>query len=141
MTSGTAIRTPVLLAALAGIAVLAIGLPFGAVHALHAHRLERADADLRRIATGLAGRALPDAAVLVGPGNVPQAVDPRWTAGPALPLSGMDDIGPDPWGNAYLVTAAASGATWVLSAGPDGIIQTPFAGEAPAGDDRAAAVR
>lgn len=34
---------------------------------------------------------------------------------------------PDPWGNAYLVNAdqfAAAGPVWIVSAGPDGIVQT-----------------
>jgi type II secretory pathway pseudopilin PulG len=47
----------------------------------------------------------------------------------------------DPWGNRYAVNignmlnnnnAALSYAVWVLSAGPDGIIQTPFNPNAPA---------
>jgi hypothetical protein len=50
--------------------------------------------------------------------------------------AGAQEIAPDPWGHRYLVNVGAidrsaaadssAGALWVLSAGPDGIIQTPF---------------
>lgn len=70
-------------------------------------------------------------------------------AGPYLP----EPPGPDPWGHQYVVNiglipsadappdeaGAAKYAVWVLSAGPDGIIQTPFrqliADATLAGDD------
>ncbi len=50
------------------------------------------------------------------------------------------DFPPDPWGNRYAVnignmlvsTATTSNAVWVLSAGRDGIIQTPWNPAAPA---------
>lgn len=45
----------------------------------------------------------------------------------------------DPWGNSYFVNAQGFGvanqAVLVLSAGPDGVIQTGSADAAPAGDD------
>lgn len=51
-------------------------------------------------------------------------------------------IGPDAWGNRYMVNArhlrpGSGAATFVFSAGPDGIIQTPFSSPAPrtTGDD------
>lgn len=54
----------------------------------------------------------------------------------------------DPWGNCYVVNLAAIAAgepaiVWVLSAGPNGIIDTPFvvASGTPAGDDVGARVR
>ena len=53
----------------------------------------------------------------------------------------------DPWGNCYAVNLAAANrpgaAVWALSAGPDGIIDTPFLGavETPAGDDVGIRVR
>jgi general secretion pathway protein G len=46
----------------------------------------------------------------------------------------------DPWGNAYVVNAHAIGngikeTAWVLSPGPNGILETPAAGDALMGDD------
>ena len=47
----------------------------------------------------------------------------------------------DPWGNCYVVNLAATNtpslAVWALSAGPDGIIDTPFvsSSDEPVGDD------
>jgi type II secretory pathway pseudopilin PulG len=122
-----------LLAALATIAFLAIAAPYAAITSFHARRLRAADADLRAIASTLraeAGRgarlAPPGVQLLVGPGQRPRADDPRWNVAVSVPfgLAG----GPDPWGNAYLVTIpmGPSGAAWAVSAGPDGIVQTPF---------------
>ncbi len=61
------------------------------------------------------------------------------------------DFPPDPWGNRYAVNIGnmSGNAVWVLSAGPDGIIQTPFAPAAPSpgqtllasGDDIAYRIR
>jgi hypothetical protein len=144
VTDRAAIRTPALLSALAGILVLAIAVPFGAVTALHARRLDTADAELRRLARHLPATAPTDVAVLVGAGQLPRALDLLWRSGPASPLLVAGEaIGPDPWGNAFVVNVAAArsgGAVRVLSAGPDGVIQTPFhtpAGSAATGDDRA----
>lgn len=44
----------------------------------------------------------------------------------------------DPWGNAYFINAgnfAAGGAVWILSAGPDGTVDTPASAAALANDD------
>ena len=69
------------------------------------------------------------------------------------------DIGADPWGNRYLINiglvdtspgaATSSGrpkaAVWVLSAGPNGTVETPFAvsilSASPGGDDIAVRVQ
>ena len=62
-------------------------------------------------------------------------------AGWGTTRAGLGALSPDPWGNCYvvnLVAANSSGmAVWALSAGPDGIIETPFdaSSDAPAGDD------
>ena len=60
-------------------------------------------------------------------------------------LSPLDDPEetPDPWGNSYLVKVSAGGAgLWLISAGPNGLIETPF--DVPAdgtrGDDITKAV-
>ncbi len=150
MNNPAAIRTPVLLAALAAIALLAIVLPFGAISALHARRLASADAELRVLAgrIGSVDRHYTGAAVLAGPGDTPRSGDPLWTTGTSALLNAANGaIGPDPWGNAYVVNAGvpADAAVWVLTAGPDGVIDTPFiqpdALAATQGDDRALRVR
>ncbi len=48
----------------------------------------------------------------------------------AAPGTGPVQVGTDAWGRCLLV---ADG--WILSAGPNGIIETPIAAEAPRGDD------
>ena len=147
-------------AAIAVLLVLAFVVPYSAVQALHNKRLRAADEGTRAIAdrlkTILDGRpsAIPAGTeVLAGPGDRPVVHDERWNSATSVPLARLlpvqstDDPAarPDPWGNAYLVNLAApasAGTVWVLSAGPDGIVQTPFVSpNAPLGDDRAAAVR
>jgi hypothetical protein len=146
-----AFRTPVLLLAL-GIILLLVLLPFGAVRTLHARRLAAADAELLRISDALRSTSAGMSemiSVLSGPGQAPQAKDAAWTTSTVSPLVAHAPFAtPDPWGNAYMVNVGAHatlGVVWALSAGPDGIIETPFvqpAGSASvAGDDRAARVR
>lgn len=58
--------------------------------------------------------------------------NPRWR-GPYL-----DALPPDPWGHRYVVWAVnfhRAKPTWVLSAGPDGVLQTWPGHEKPRGDD------
>lgn len=57
--------------------------------------------------------------------------DRRWR-GPYL-----DAMQPDPWGAAYVVLAPAKVGEpiWILSAGPDGAVQTRPSDPSPAGDD------
>ena len=87
---------------------------------------------------GSASFEATDARVLMGPGNVPlvgEAVS--WPAGARANLPS-----PDPWRNAYMVNVGAKGTVWVISAGPNGVVETPFEGAASArGDDVAARVR
>jgi type II secretory pathway pseudopilin PulG len=142
---------PTLAVALGLIAVLALVLPTVAVRLLHAHRTEAADRDLRTIADAL--RAVhkwpAGAGILAGPGERPRAQDDRWNRAAVLPLTratlGADhQFAPDPWGNAYVAKIDVDGgATWVLSAGPDGLLQTAFQGEDVKllGDDRGARIR
>lgn len=128
MTASAVARPPALVASLIGIAVLAIVLPYVAISALHARRLEAANQALDELAARMPSvQRLPEgAAVLVGPGSPPRSNDPRWTTGPSAPFGVT--LTADPWGNAYVLNAAApaDAAVWLLSAGPDGIIETPF---------------
>ena len=102
-------------------------------------RLRRADPQLRRLSQAVD--------VLCGPGRVPLAAPAAgpWTAAPrgalASAIGDRESVPIDPWGNCYMVNLAALGAgepIWVLSAGPNGIIETPFfarGATAPAGND------
>lgn len=86
--------------------------------------------------------------VACGSGNMPLARLPGaqgWVTAPRAAWVQADRE--DPWGNCYAVNLAATNrpdaAVWALSAGPDGIIDTPFleAVETPAGDDVGIRVR
>jgi hypothetical protein len=154
---------PRVTAAIAVLLFLAFVVPYGAVQALHKNRLRAADESTRviaeRLKTAIAGRLSEIPAgteVLAGPGKRPVVNDERWNSATSVPLARVlpplvdpatidAAAQPDPWGNAYLVNVAAlpsAGTVWVLSAGPDGIVQTPFVSPgAPLGDDRAAPVR
>jgi len=137
------------------ILVLAFAVPYAAVTKMHARRLAQADAATERIAgqvaAAIAARSPeipPGTEVLAGAGERQVALDDRWKSGTSFPLAGV--IGEraaqaDPWNNAYLVNIGAlrtGGRVWVISPGPDGILQTPFAAaDGPQGDDRAAQVR
>jgi hypothetical protein len=134
-----------LIVALAVIAVLAIAVPYAAVRSLHQHRLASADADLQRLAPAVRQRidTAPAVNVLLGPGRVPRTTDSRWHTGSTYPLpSALDGVAvtADPWGNGFVVNVGVRdtpSAVWLLSAGPDGTLQTPFDGSttAPLGDD------
>lgn len=141
------------LALLAVIVALAFVLPYVAVRTLHVRRLQAADDVTRSLADRVSEALRSDAAVLPagtqvlsGPGDRPRSPDERWIAVALLPLSRLLPTDPavpqDPWGNAYLVRLDAGGRrpVWVVSAGPDGVLQTPFAGsvERASGDDRLA---
>lgn len=50
----------------------------------------------------------------------------------------MAAVPPDPWGNAYIINAAAfygAGGVWILSAGPNGVVETNIADSAVVNDD------
>jgi hypothetical protein len=100
--------------------------------------------------------ASPDFDVLVGPGENPREEPPgRWTRSRSETLTRQLIVGPpettgagmgwkgpylhtepqpDPWGNRYVINIGASDprgsgaprSVWVLSAGPNGIIETAF---------------
>jgi hypothetical protein len=137
---------------LALLTVLALVLPFAAVKTLHARRLKSADRDLLTIATMIrrldASRIPPGTDALSGGGSRPRAIDERWNSSLVVPLSrfltttdGQPPV--DPWGNSYLVILdGARAPEWVVSAGADGILETPLDPRisAASGDDRAARV-
>jgi hypothetical protein len=150
---------PRVAAALGAILLLAVVLPFGAVRTLHARRLSASDRTMATIAAALRAAedrstspgVPPGTQILVAPGNRAQAVDDRWNTAAAFPLDRVvsrrspEDL-VDPWGNAYVATLTGfvnPRSAWILSAGPDGILQTPLdsAITAPSGDDRGVRVR
>ena len=130
--------------ALVVIFLLSVVLPWSMASRLQRGRMARAGIDVRTIAASLqaagAGREgeYPPDAILVGPGanpEIPQGSD--WRQVTAIGASAAHlhlGLAPDPWGNHYLIypspTAGAFPpqgiARWVLSAGPNGIVETPF---------------
>ena len=149
MATDRSLTIPRLAGALGVIVILALVLPYLAVRTLHQGRLDRADRQLQSIATDVSARlgSNPSATpagtqVLAGTGLRPIVTDDTWNTAPAFPLARViGDIDPDPWGNTYLVNVADRRRMWVISAGPDGILQTPFLSPDPLADDRAAPVR
>jgi hypothetical protein len=139
-----ALTLPALGLALCAIAILAFVLPAFGVRTLHARRLRAVELDLAMIAGALRGSpVIPANAILGGPGERPRAEDERWNSAAVLPLTraavaSARAIAADPWGNAYVAcTASTLLGVWVISAGPDGILQTPLyvPREQIAGDD------
>jgi hypothetical protein len=157
MPDATAGRPPLtmpgLAMALAAILALALVLPYVAVRRMHQGRVDAADRQAAAIAHMVDDvmRASPDSLpssveLLEGPGARPAIVDERWTNAKSLPLARVlrgTPVTADPWGNAYLVIARSSASRpeiWVVTAGPDGIVQTLFPAPASApvsaADDR-----
>lgn len=120
-----------LAAALVAILLLAIVLPVVVATQVNARRVAQAQDDVRRIAqeTRLQGPA-----VLAGEGAAPKsALAMGWLDAKA----GSARVPPDPWGNQYLIVVSANPpAVTVLSAGPNGIVETGFSEVGtPTGDD------
>lgn len=118
-------------------------LPPAAAWTVNRRRIDRSRADAATIASLVETRIGRDAAlsttqgVLSGPGRMPlagtRAAD-AWLTAPRRSLATLVGdaavLPTDPWGNAYVVSAAR-----VLSAGPNGLIDTPFPSTGAAGDD------
>ena len=141
-----------LLQALAAILVLAVIAPPGLATLVNRSRIDRAQEEVRRLADALQDAGLEDRAraqakddLLGGPGNAPEAsVVQQWADGRVGSLSGYvsEPLRSDPWGNRYLVNLGAMqpneadeastepSALWVLSAGPNGVVETPYAAPA-----------
>jgi type II secretory pathway pseudopilin PulG len=150
MATDRSLTVPRVAGALGVIVILALVLPYLAVRTLHQRRLDRADRQLQSIATHVSARlgSNPSATpagtqVLAGTGLRPIVTDDTWNTAPSFPLARViGDVGPDPWGNAYFVNVTDRGRMWIISAGPDGILQTPFLSPATSvADDRTATLR
>jgi hypothetical protein len=122
-----------LVAALGVIFVLALVLPPAAATWEHRRRIARAWSEAAEIADRL-GACARDSRVTTGPGNLPTTPDHASIQNVTVrgEVCGRA-LRPDPWGNGYLI-----GPAWVVSAGPNGIMETPFPpspGVAAVGDD------
>jgi succinoglycan biosynthesis protein ExoA len=150
-----------LLQALAGILVLAVLAPPGLATLVNRSRIDRAHEAVRGLAevlrdTGLVDRARGQTSdgLLVGPGSSPEAPGGRqWVDGRVGSLTDYVSLPmrPDPWGNRYVVNIGVTRtreadeastepqALWVLSAGPNGLVETRYAAPAESavvgGDD------
>jgi GT2 family glycosyltransferase len=134
--------------ALSVIFLLSVVLPWSMATGLNRDRIDRARGEVGAIAAALravgAARQAgyqPDQlnVVLIGPGaypEIPPGSDWREVTAIGASAAHLDlPLAPDPWGNHYLIypSPADAGAPhrgaiarWVLSAGPNGIVETPF---------------
>jgi hypothetical protein len=131
-----------LLVAVAALLSIAFVVPACLAMRLNRGRLMKAEQDVRAIAEAFDRSARNRADVerragtfdvLAGPGTAPRANDAvtlLWQNGRADTLTTPT---PDPWGHRYQINIGAlsnrqsdAAAVWVLSAGPDGIVDTPF---------------
>lgn len=142
----------VLLAVAALVTCTAV-IPPAAATALARWRIARANETVSAVASRLNNyerglRALARSTdVLCGQGSVPRATDEAggWLSSPMPATADLAREWPaDPWGSCYLLNLRAltnSGRGLLISAGPDGRIDTPFDAPSPKGDDIAATVR
>ena len=149
-----------ILVSLSGVLMPAIGEEVGEARRMQtladmdaiAGALARYQADTLTLPTGIGGRT--DVAWLYGPGKIP-AANPFSAGGEARALEDallnaslggtrwagpyLGALSPDPWGGAYLVNVDgwldARERPMILSAGPDGIVQTAPDAREPGGDD------
>lgn len=141
---GRIISTRALGAALA-LALLAAGLPFVGAALVSTRRFETARRQAQALALALQQSPITDTEeVLVGPGSLPRFQGEAWPDRKADLKARVPGIAlqADPWRNAYVVNLGGRGAACVISAGPNGIVETPFHDALRAGgDDVVAAVR
>ena len=136
-----------LLQALSCILVLTVLVPSGAATLINRSRINRAQDEIARLVNILRDTELMERArrqdretLLGGPGMTPDvpAVS-RWAQSEVANLNEhiSQELQPDPWGKRYLVYVASQRteasvstvetARWVLSAGPNGVIESPDA--------------
>jgi hypothetical protein len=133
--------------------VLTAVIPPAAAYGLARWRVSRAGELAAAAAGPLAARKqeLKDAAgtqaVVCGPGRLPDAAGPgrEWLQSPVAAGDAFGADWPqDPWGRCFLLNVRGvleSGGGLLISAGPNGTIDTPLHAASPAGDDIAALVR
>lgn len=166
MTAKSAGRFPIsgaqLAAALVAIVVATAVLPPAAAWTLNEIRIAqtqaRASAAAERLRVSSNGAATTGTGIACGPGRLPDLVPSTATArAAALPSHAAWLLGAtmapelfgagmptDAWGRCFLLNAAAwasGGPAWLLSAGPNGLVETSTRAGAPGGDDIGARVR
>jgi type II secretory pathway pseudopilin PulG len=132
--------------ALVAIALLTFVMPPLLARQVSAARVARANEEAGRIANlaatddGTANGLIPaafrlDPIVLAGPGIAPKFAEA--TAWPEQRATSPFSAQPDPWGNHYVIvmTTRVNATTVVLSAGPNGVVETPFGVTTGGGDD------
>lgn len=139
-----------LLVALLAIAVATVLVPAGAASRLNARRVSRTQATVNTAAhhvRTVAGSAAIDATganVICGTGLVPKAgsaeIDVWRRATLITPGIFGDDVSADAWGQCLMLLRTRTRA-WIVSAGPNGLLETPLGADALVGDDIGVIVR
>lgn len=132
-----------LAAALVVIALLTFVVPPLAARQVHQRRIDAARADVTRIAGELAttSRGAQAGRLFRGPGELPKfASGLTWLTGvPVEPFPALEHaVGPDPWGNHYVAVVAGESVV-VLSAGPNGVVETAIGAPGPPSPGQASA--
>jgi hypothetical protein len=162
MTLGLAAHRPIsglqLLLALVAITLATVVAPPATAWWLNQSRTEqtqeRVAAAASRLRTLMENDALlrSSAAVLCGPGRLPDAVPAAAASRPALlethaswlsaavsaPDVFGDGMSTDAWGRCFLINAGAAARglrVWIVSAGPNGLVETALGAPALGGDD------
>jgi hypothetical protein len=152
----------VLLAVVAIVLATAVLPPAGA-RWLNASRItqtrDRAEWAAQRMRTRFSDPRLADvidADIVCGPGRLPDTVPAAlasrpelrqthesWLAGAVVAPDAFGDGMPtDAWGRCFLMNRARRGGlAWIVSAGPNGLMETPLGAAALGGDDIGAVVR
>lgn len=152
-------RSPVrgrqLILILMGIALVTVVLPPAGAWRLNRYRVEqtaaRASSAARRIARQ-AGSLAPLAStieVACGPGRLPKSLggvqEEAWLRTAVIaPTAFGDGMPTDAWGQCFLMNIGAGARgerVWILSAGPNGLIDTPIGASTLSGDDIGAVVK
>lgn len=168
MTLGLAAHRPIsgvqLLLALVVITLATVVVPPATAWWLNQSRIEqtqeRVVAAAGRLRTLMDNDALlrSSAAVLCGPGRLPDAVPAaaasqsdllqthaRWLSGAvSAPDAFGDGMPTDAWGRCFLINAGAATRglrVWIVSAGPNGLVETALGAPALGGDDIGAVLR
>ena|SRR5687768_8628601 len=133
--------------------VMTAVIPPAAAYALAEWRISRAERAASEAAGPLGARKadLREAAgthhVVCGPGRLPrgEGAGAEWVDNPVSAGVTLGAIWPqDPWGRCYLLNVRGvmeAGGGLLISAGPNGTIDTPLDAASPAGDDIAVIVR
>jgi hypothetical protein len=142
---------PVTLAAALAVIGLLVAAPFLIASVISDWRIDAGAEAVNSFAGALQYPVLrrENADVLISSGSLPRIDDATgWPTERSAALSfGTRDradatpVPADPWRNAYLVNLGARGAVWIVSAGPNGVLETPFESTALAGDDIGARLR